>query len=366
VLLLTRIPAPYRFESFDELARRPDIHLTVAFVYKSDPRWPWNVAERDISFASAYLEDYGGAALGTLRLIKQHRPHVLISGGWDHLAYGVAVLAQPFGGYRLVQWLESTTKDARRRSKVRTWIKRRVMAWSAAAVVPGRAAAEYATSLGAREIVVAPNALDNRLFARHRNGDTGDGASPPPPSAARVIYVGRLSHEKGVDVLVSAWRQVERESNAELVIIGSGPEEAALRELSGTLGLKRVRWVPFVQAEELPAWYHSADLLVLPSRSEVWGFVLNEAMSAGVPAVVTDVVGASGDLLIDGVNGWVVPTENPQAMAERISSVLINRELLKAAGAVATDSVAAFTPQAWADAVAALVRSLVPNGVPAK
>jgi glycosyltransferase involved in cell wall biosynthesis len=165
---------------------------------------------------------------------------------------------------------------------------------------------------------------------------------------------------------VSAWRQVERESNAELVIIGSGPEEAALRELSGTLGLKRVRWVPFVQAEELPAWYHSADLLVLPSRSEVWGFVLNEALSAGVPAVVTDVVGASGDLLIDGVNGWVVPTENPQAMAERISSVLFNRELLKAAGAAATDSVAAFTPQAWADAVAGLVRSLVPNGVPAK
>jgi glycosyltransferase involved in cell wall biosynthesis len=82
-------------------------------------------------------------------------------------------------------------------------------------------------------------------------------------------------------------------------------------------------------------------------------------MSAGVPAVVTDVVGASDDLVVDGLNGWVVPPEDPQILAERINSVLMNMEALKAAGVAATESVARFTPEAWADAVAGLVGSLV-------
>src|SRR5439155_17141973 len=92
-----------------------------------------------------------------------------------------------------------------------------------------------------------------------------------------VLYVGRLDDEKGVDLLLRAAVSLP----ATVAVVGKGPEEHALREIA-TSNVRFEGWVP---RDGLPRWYAAADIFVLPSRSDQWGMVLNEAAAAGLPLV---------------------------------------------------------------------------------
>ena len=98
-----------------------------------------------------------------------------------------------------------------------------------------------------------------------------------------------------------------------LVLVGDGPDATTLREFAAARSLCRVVFAGSRQPRDLPPIYAAADLFVLPSRHEPWGVVVNEAMAAGLPVVLTDRVGAAADLLVDGENGRLVPSGDSQA-----------------------------------------------------
>ena len=159
--------------------------------------------------------------------------------------------------------------------------------------------------------------------------------------------MGRLSPEKGVDVLLKAF-------DGDLVIAGSGPEEARLRSLASP----QVRFLGHVDRDELPRWYAAADVLALPSLSEPWGMPLNEGAAAGLPLVATDAVGAAHDLIEDGVNGFRVPAGDVEALRAALRRLADDEPFRRAAGARSRELAERFTPEAWADAVAKLAESL--------
>ncbi len=171
---------------------------------------------------------------------------------------------------------------------------------------------------------VVPYGIDVQRFATFDGEQVGDIRRRWP--GPLLLTVGVLRYYKGLHFLIEAMQQVE----ATLLIVGAGPEEAALREATARLGLhERVFFVGGMANRDLPAYYHAADLFVLPShlRSEAFGIVLLEAMAAGLPLVTTELGTGTSFINQHGRTGFVVPPANPQSLARAISVLVANPDL---------------------------------------
>jgi glycosyltransferase involved in cell wall biosynthesis len=346
--LLTEIPAPYRIPLFNALAERVD--LRVLFLARADPRRSFyeQHAEEwrfEHEFLSGVELRRGGRWLvlnrGALRALRRFRPDAVGVGGWNQPAFWLARAYTRARRIPLLVWVESTTHDSRSESRVLESAKRAMIRRAAGFFVPGSAAQAYVSRFGVPDelIAVAPNAVDERVFApaavARRGRDT-----------CTFLYVGRLDGDKGVDVLLRAFASVP----GELVLVGSGDEEARLRSQAD----ERVAFRGALGRDALPAEYAAADVFVLPSRSEPWGMVLNEAAAAGLPLVASDGVGAAHDLIEEGVNGFRVPVGDADALARVMQRLADDEGLRLSGGARSLEIVRSFTPTAWADAVAGL------------
>ncbi|MEM5386567.1 glycosyltransferase family 4 protein [Paraburkholderia phymatum] len=120
------------------------------------------------------------------------------------------------------------------------------------------------------------------------------------------LFVGRLSEEKGITTLIDAFAGIaKRLPDPQLRIVGTGPLEGALREKVSELGMDHsITFVGSLQDEPLSREYYGATCLVLPSRSEPWGLVVNEALAHGCPTVVSESCGCVPELVHDGVSGY--------------------------------------------------------------
>jgi glycosyltransferase involved in cell wall biosynthesis len=136
--------------------------------------------------------------------------------------------------------------------------------------------------------------------------------------------VGRLSPEKGLSTLIRAMAiLIERRPDVSLAIIGSGPQSTDLRAMAGALGLERnITFLGGRNVTELPPFYRRAYALVLPSLSEPWGLVVNEAFQFGCPAVVSDACGCSPDLIVEGRTGFVFQAGQIASLAGALSQML--------------------------------------------
>ena len=223
--------------------------------------------------------------------------------------------------------------------------------------------------LPADKIVVKPNAFAPpaqtrpALASGSRNLGISESRGENPriresenSASLRVVYLGRLSPEKGVDILLRAWALLDNGSDVadhpalsssiqhsafsiqhcSLSIIGSGPEEDALRSLAASLGIaSSVSFLGALPRDQALAALSSASLLVLPSVCyETFGLTVLEAASQGVPAVVTN-IGSQASLVQDGITGRLVPPGDPAALAAALRNLLADPVALHRMGAAA-------------------------------
>jgi len=118
------------------------------------------------------------------------------------------------------------------------------------------------------------------------------------------LFCAKLTAVKAPELLLRAFASLG-EGKSVLVFVGSGPLEEELRTMAYDLGVRRIHFGGFVNQSRLAAYYKAADVLVLPSRHEPWGLVVNEAMACGLPCIVSDVVGAGADLIAGKDTGMV-------------------------------------------------------------
>ena len=138
----------------------------------------------------------------------------------------------------------------------------------------------------------------------------------------RLLYVGRISREKDLDILATAYRQL-RESGlpVTLVFVGDGPYSTALAE-----ALPEAKFLGYRTGEELAAIYASADIFVFPSTTDTFGNVVIEAQASGLPVIVSD-LGGPKELVEDGVDGLITKALDATKFAEAIRCLVENREL---------------------------------------
>ena len=139
----------------------------------------------------------------------------------------------------------------------------------------------------------------------------------PKGGPVRLVAAGRLSVEKGFDVLLEAVRLAVADGlDVHLDLVGSGPEHDRLAELAAPLG-ERVRMIQAQPREALWARMDAAQVLVVPSRREGLGLVALEAIARGRP-VIASRAGGLPEVVLDGVDGVLVPPEDPRALADAL------------------------------------------------
>ena len=323
IAILTEIIAPYRIPVFNALAKREAIDLNVVFLSETDPTLrQWRVYKDEICFSYEILSSWRFRAgrthvllnAGLSASLKKFSPEALICGGYNYVASWQALMWARRRGVRFALWSESNAQDARALRQPVESLKTCFVKRCDGFVVPGKSAFEYLRSLGApaERISIAPNAVDNSFFAAQAEKVKGN------PAAFReklglprrfILFVGRLVPEKGVFDLLQAYAKLERclRSEVGLVFAGDGVSREELAQQAERISPGTVCFPGFAQREDLAALYALAEALVLPTHSDPWGLVVNEAMACGLPIIVTSIAGCSADLVEDGWNGYIVP-----------------------------------------------------------
>jgi glycosyltransferase involved in cell wall biosynthesis len=203
---------------------------------------------------------------------------------------------------------------------------RRMMAWAlpraarVVAVSKPLAAAVVALGVDEDRVKVVLNGVDADLF---KPGDRVAARKELglPPDKPLAIYVGNLKPEKGVIDLGKAWAGVVKQvPEATLLVIGDGPLKGELQGVTQSLG-ERVRLVPRQPLDQIPLYMAAADILVLPSHFEGTPNVVLEALASGRRVVATS-VGGVPDLITSSTLGTLVPSGDPDALAQAIAVAL--------------------------------------------
>jgi glycosyltransferase involved in cell wall biosynthesis len=347
VSLLTEIPAPYRIPLFNALAQR--VQLQVLFLRQGHPHRHYDLHRDELEFEWRTLPGLelnvrshwlvlNGSVTRRLR-----QADAVILGGWNQPAFWEALAMCRLRAVPVILWVESTRRDER--SGYHEPVKRRLLRTIDAFLVPGSASRNYLEDLGVERgrITVAPNAADPRIF--------GSAVRTRSDGPVRLLAVGRLAREKGLDTLLEAAGGLP----VEVVIAGAGPEEARLKRLAGT----NVTFLGNITRDALPDLYANADVLVMPSRSEPWGMALNEAALAGLPLVSTTAAGGALELIENGVNGFLVAPDDPVALRAALVRLVDDERFRRTAGARSRELVSQFTPAAWVESVSRVIDSVV-------
>jgi glycosyltransferase involved in cell wall biosynthesis len=158
------------------------------------------------------------------------------------------------------------------------------------------------------------------------------------PEHKVVLAIGQFIHRKGFDVLMRA--AVSLDKTVGIYIVG-GEATEEYRNMKEELGLSNVHFLGFQKKDVLAKFYKAADLFVLPTREDIWGLVINEAMAYGLPVITTNRCVAGLELVENGVNGYIVPVEDEAALAEKMQTALASD--LDAMGAASLEKIQPYT-----------------------
>lgn len=249
-------------------------------------------------------------------------------------------------------------------NRIKEWVKRLRVRKFDAAIVGGDWHQRYLCQLGFPNdrIAIGYDAVDNDFFARGADEARSDAGNLRRELRLPERYFfanTRFLPRKNIDGLLSAFADVADDLDGwELVISGSGEMERDWKQLAIDLGIHDlVRWVGFLQYEQLPHYYGLASCFVHPAHEEPWGLVVNEACAAGLPVIVGNRVGASCELVRDGENGILIDSHSRTDLSRAlIQLATVTEDRRNAMGTASRRFVNMLTPERFGVALRELLR----------
>jgi 1,2-diacylglycerol 3-alpha-glucosyltransferase len=260
---------------------------------------------------------------------------------------------------------ESQAIDERRNS-LREFVKRRIVGLYSAGLVGGAPHLSYLESLGmpSGRIFKGYDVVDNSHFAMG-----ADAARHDEVRLRRALHLperyflasSRFVPKKNLLRLVEAYARYHKKGGArvwKLVLLGDGALRAEILQQRARLGLGEHLILPgFKQYKDLPSYYGLARAFVHASTVEQWGLVVNEAMAAGLPVLVSSRCGCAQDLVCEGKNGHVFDPENPVELSEQLLRMASGHVDLEAMGRASRAIIADWTPERFAQGLRAAIRA---------
>lgn len=352
VLFLTNIPSPYRVDFFEELAGYCELTVLYELPNARDRELSWLKREGSGKYEAVYLKP----------VIRQTSsawcPSVcryLERGKYDIVVVGV--YSTPTGMHAIwhlkrkkIPYMISCDGGfvPQQENKLKYRLKKYLLTGACGYLSSGETADAYLkyydavgesvyrypfTSLHEEDIADRPVPAEEKMRIRERLG-IGE--------KKVILSVGSFIFRKGFDILLKV--AFEMNDQYGIYIVGGTATEEYLR-ITEEYGLKRVHFLPFMQRSLLKQYYEAADVFAFPTREDIWGLVINEAMAAGLPVVTTDRC-AAGRELLDAE--WIVPVEDAHALAGAVMRLLeddalreeVSRENLEKIGAYTIENMA--------------------------
>lgn len=344
-------PSGYLAACIAELSRRPGVTVTL-LTWETVADAPFSAAALGAANARVLSRSERDDAALVEDLVVASRPDVVVFSGWMHRPYRALTRSARLSRTRFVMGADTQIRFDWRQRLARFRIGgllRRVDA----VLVAGERGFQLMRYWGVPDRKVARfiYGIDYRRFADPAEPRFAEGAHWP----RRFLFAGRYVPEKGLGVLVDAYRRYRQMVSDPwpLATCGAGP-------LAGMLaGEPGVSDAGFLQPDDLAAAFQTAGVLVLPSLKEPWGQVIVEAAAAGLPVICSQACGAGADLVRDFHDGLVVPTGNADALATALRWMHDHAGRLPALGRTAQSAAAAFGADRWADCQFALAARLV-------
>lgn len=320
---MTNIPSPYRVDFFNALGKLCD--LTVLFEAKCaknrDVSW---TADRIENFKAIYLKGIriGEAESLSLEMFKHlslRKYNIIVVGMYSS---PTGMLAIEYMRIRNIPFIISSDGGMKRAdSGIKHAVKEHFIGAASAWLSTGRVTTEYLcwygakqdrtyvypfTSINSKDILECLLTTEQKKIIKNNLGIVED---------EMILSVGQFIPRKGYDLLLNACEKIPKTIG--VYIVGGEPTEEYL-SIQRELNLTNVHFEGFKRKNDLAEYYKAADLFVLPTREDIWGLVINEAMAYGLPVVTTDKCVAGVEMIRDGENGYIVPVDNIEKLTEAI------------------------------------------------
>ncbi len=343
IAVITAIPTPYRDPFWNVINKLPEIDIEVIYCARQKGDRPWS-----ISWEQNYVAHYpkslniakklGPAASvywnpDIRTILSSGRYDGIIIGGYNHPSMLWAIWFAR--RHKIPYFLASESYLGQKRSGWKQLLKHRLVrsiVTKAKGCFPtGKLASEYLIHYGAHpdRLCLLPNIPDVDRFyqdARRLSRDRANIRERLGIKKRCIIFVGRFIEMKGGHFLIRAFKEIvetTEPNSVELVMLGDGPKRADWESIVAEEDLSDlVRFPGFQAPEALPEWFAAADVLCLPSTNETWSVVVLEALSSGLPVVITNRVGCYANAITGDRVGQVVDAGQVESLVDGLKKQL--------------------------------------------
>lgn len=331
ILFITNLPSPYRVDFFNELGKKTD--LTVCYERKKsserDEKWI-NKAKR------SYKEKYISAkmlgvdrsiGLGIVKELRNKYDYVIIS-GWSSPSVMLAIVYCQIHNISYI--MEDDGGLINPNGEKYKFVKRLLLRKVAAYFTTTSENVAVMSKLGVKKdkiykypfSSVTNRDIEDALLKKKESNNIRHSLEIKEKNV--ILAVGQFIDRKGFDVLLKAFSKMPEDCG--LYFVGGKPTKQYL-DIVQQGNIKNVHFIGFMEKKELKLYYAAADIFVHPTREDIWGLVINEALAAGLPVITTKKCGAGLELIKNNENGFIVNVEDIDELYEKIQTILYNKEL---------------------------------------
>lgn len=316
-LYITNIPAPYRVDYFNLLSE--DMELTVMYERKRarNRNEKWGQLESSDKYTVIYMPslkigEESSFSLFPIQYLAKNSFDVVIVGGYSSPTVMLAIMYMRLKKIKFAIACDGILPTVDNRAK--KWLKTKLVSSAEFWLSSGQITSHQLEKYGAnpKQIFIYPfSSVKEEDIVGYVKNKKEYKRKIGCKEEKMILYVGQMISRKGVDILVNAF--IENFTNDCCLYLIGGIEQSAD---------SNVKYVGFKTKEELTDYYQAADVFVLPTREDIWGLVVNEALAKGVPVITTERCGAGLEMIQSGVNGYIVPTENADELSARMKCIL--------------------------------------------
>jgi glycosyltransferase involved in cell wall biosynthesis len=325
VALVTNMPAPYRVPCFNIIHQFLGDDFKVFFCASLEPNRKWNIPLME--FRHVFLKEKihvkkDGVTFvhnnpDIIRHLKAYDPDIIITGGFNPTML-YAFLYTLWNRKKHIPLSDAWALSERHLSVGHKAIRGFVYHFSNAYLACSLKGKEYYESYGLSgdRIFISPYTINNNLYSNNK------------AFAERkydLLFAGQFTERKKPLFFTKVASLVyQKKKDLKLLLLGDGPQRDIILEELRTQGIS-FDYGGYAKQEELPGYYSDSKLFLFPTENDAWGVVANEAAAAGTPVIGTPYAGCSGELIIDGRNGYILPLEEA-SWAEKCLSLLNDAE----------------------------------------
>lgn len=349
VLFLTNIPAPYRIEFWNELGKYVDLYVWFQALGNINVRW--DISHINMNYKYDFLKEirvHNDMRINPeiIRKLRSNTFDVYIMGGYSNPTEMLAI--RWLKANRIPYILNSDGGFIKKDTILKGWIKRKFISSASLWLSSGSHCTDYLVHYGAKKEYVYEYPFSSvftgsdQEIKRLSQNEKDEIKRQMGLNKIVVLTIGQLIYRKGIDILLEAFKTFDK-NDVSLIIIGRGPLKEKFLKYIHENNMKNVLLMDFMNYFELGKYYQISDIFVFPTRYDIWGLVLNEAITFGLPVISSNVAGASYSLIKEAQNGYIFKSGDKQDLKNKLESLIYDEALRKEFGKASKMKAAEYT-----------------------